>query len=64
MRDDTLRWGIIGGGKIAHDFVRAFDNAKRKHQVSSEMAAAANDQRAAGGRGRRIVARTRSTVDR
>lgn len=31
-----LRWGLIGCGKIAHDFGRALDKGERNHKVSGE----------------------------
>jgi dihydrodiol dehydrogenase / D-xylose 1-dehydrogenase (NADP) len=33
MPGETLRWGIIGAGKIAHDFIQAMDKAERKHKA-------------------------------
>jgi predicted dehydrogenase len=33
MSGETLRWGIIGAGKIAHDFIQAMNKAERKHKV-------------------------------
>jgi predicted dehydrogenase len=29
----TLRWGIIGSGKIAHDFIKSMDKTERQHKV-------------------------------
>lgn len=34
MEEEELKWGILGCGRIAHDFARAMRNCKRKNRVS------------------------------
>jgi hypothetical protein len=31
---DTLRWGVIGAGCVAHDFIQCMDKAERPHKVN------------------------------
>ncbi|CAD5219914.1 unnamed protein product [Bursaphelenchus okinawaensis] len=41
---DVLRWGILGTGKVAGDFVKAFTNTKKPHALLAVAAMAGTDK--------------------